>query len=161
MTLSNVKAHWGLVATGTPTRTNSSGSTTIGEAKNATTFSDADIAYSFRVQADSATDVATLTMSSGAVAQTTGTPTITDGGVDFEGKTLPTLVTVYAVLVRILSGTNTDLDLSGIMSATLEDAGDFNLFHRQDGVAAGATTLVMTMNDGTEDFEVVVVGKST
>ena len=100
-TISSAHAIHGLNAAGTPTGTNITGTSQIGVAQTSQAFSDADIAYSFKVTSTGGGDVATLTISSGSVAQTTGTPTITDGdGNDFEGATLPTLVTLYAILIE-------------------------------------------------------------
>lgn len=68
-------------------------------------FALTDLAYSFKVAAAAPADVATLTHSTGAVAQTTGTPTITDGdGKDWEGVTLPVAVTSLVYLVVVLAG---------------------------------------------------------
>lgn len=100
-TFSNCKASYGLFGTGTPAGTNTSGSVTQGKSQTQLSFASANILYSFKVLSTGATDVATLTISSGSVAQTTGTPTITDGdGKDFEGVTLGTLATAHMLLVE-------------------------------------------------------------
>jgi len=101
-TISSASAFFGLKATGTVTGTNATGiSGSIGVNQSAQAFSDADICWSTKVTANSAQDKATATLSSGAWAQTTGTPTITDGdGNDFEGTALVTMVTLYAILIE-------------------------------------------------------------
>ena len=89
-TISNASAIIGLKASGTPTKTNVTGSNTIGLTQSNIPLSDADIAYSFKVVSTTAADVATLDLKTGVVTGTTGAPTITDGdGNDFEGVTLP------------------------------------------------------------------------
>jgi len=103
--ISSSRVVYGLFGTGTPTDTNVSGSVTIGKAQTQLSFDDGNILYSFQVTSTGATDVATLTISSGSVAQTTGTPTITDGdGKDFSGATLGTLATPYMLLVEPVTG---------------------------------------------------------
>jgi hypothetical protein len=99
--ITNCRAVYGLFGTGTPAGTNVTGDVTIGKSQTGLTFDDANIGYSFRVVSTGATDVATLTVSSGSVAQTTGAPTITDGdGKDFEGVTLGTLATSRMILIE-------------------------------------------------------------
>jgi len=103
--ISTARVVYGLFGTGTPTDTNVSGSVTVGKSQTQLSFDTANILYSFQVTSTGASDVATLTISSGAVAQTTGTPTITDGdGKDFSGATLGTLATAYMLLVEPVTG---------------------------------------------------------
>jgi hypothetical protein len=112
-TMSNAVAVYGLTASGTPSGTNITGPVRIGVGQTSATFTGADIAYSFKVTATATSDVATLTLSTGAVAQTTGTPTIVDGdGNDFEGVALPTAVNGYAILIkRRLSESGDDINV--------------------------------------------------
>lgn len=101
MTLTGAQARWQLNAGTTPTNFNVVGPNTVGEALNTLNLTNGDIIYSVGITATGATDVATLTLSSGVCAQTTGTPTIENGGgKDFEGETLTTLVTLEAVLIQ-------------------------------------------------------------
>jgi hypothetical protein len=101
VTITSATANYGLSALSTPTGTSIANDVRIGVPPGSIAFADADIVYSFKVVAAAAGNVATLTLSSGAVAQTTGTPTITDGdGKDWEGVTLPTMVTGYAILMQ-------------------------------------------------------------
>ena len=101
MTITSATANYGLSALSTPTGTNIANDVRIGVAPGSIAFADANIVYSFKVTATGTNDVATLTLTSGAVAQTTGTPTITDGdGKDWEGVTLPTMATGYAILIQ-------------------------------------------------------------
>ena len=97
--VSNARAVYGLLASGSPAKVNVNGALTIGVDQTQVAFTDADIAYSFKVTSTGASDVARLDMSAGTVAQITGTPTIEDAGADFEGSSLPTLVTGYVVCV--------------------------------------------------------------
>jgi len=108
MTLSGAKARFQLNATATPTGVNATGPNVIGQGLGSTSFSDADIVYSFTVTATGAGGVATLTLSTGAIVKTTGTPDVTRWGsqtndlsaVDFEGVALPTMVTLYGVHIN-------------------------------------------------------------
>jgi len=100
-TISNARAIFGLVGSGSPTRTKVGGKAQIGVAQTQVDLADADICYSFQMTATATSDTARLTLSSGAVAATGGSPTIEDGGGnDFEGETLPTTVEVLALLFQ-------------------------------------------------------------
>ncbi len=103
--ITNARAYYGLKAEATSVGTNVTGTQTIGVSQSGIAFDDANIAYSFKVVSTGASDVATLTLSSGVVTQTTGTPTITDGdGKDAEGVTLGTLATSRMLLITPDSG---------------------------------------------------------
>ena len=105
--ISSAKVVYGLFGVATPAGTNVTGGLTVGTKQTTTSFSTADILYSFNLLSTGSSDVATLTISSGAVAQTTGTPTISDGdGNDFEGVALGTLSTSNMILVEPV-GTST------------------------------------------------------
>lgn len=105
--ISSAKVVYGLFGVGTPAGTNVTGGVTVGTKQLSSTFTDADIMYAFNLLSTGSSDVATLTISSGAVAQTTGTPTISDGdGNDFEGVALGTLSTSNMILIEPV-GTST------------------------------------------------------
>lgn len=99
-TFANARAFYGASAIGSPTKTNVRGNPPLGVASDNIAFDGADIFYSFLITPNDSGDVATLTVTSGAVAQTTGTPTITDAGEDFEGEALLTMVTGFAILIQ-------------------------------------------------------------
>jgi hypothetical protein len=108
MTLANQTAQWSLSAKATSTAKLGSGSTTIGTALSRKEWSDADIVYGFEIKAAASADVATLTLSTGAVVKTDagmsvtrwGTQTNDVAGNDFEGVDLPTLATLYGLLIE-------------------------------------------------------------
>lgn len=102
MAISGARAVLQLTAVGTASRTNASGSVNLGMPRLETSFETADIAYSVTITATGATDQVTLNTQTGAITNTTGTPTITDGGVDFEGKALANVVTPYAIAFEVL-----------------------------------------------------------
>lgn len=121
-TISSGRAYYGLQAVGTPAGTNVSGSQSIGVESSSDTLTDADIAYSFQVTTTGVADVATLTLTSGSVAQTTGTPTIADGdGNDFEGATLATAVSIRAILIEAVSIPDTSTNSITFSAAALPD----------------------------------------
>lgn len=100
MTLSNAQARFQLSADAATSQTNSSGTVEVGLGLTTQAFSDADVAYSFEVEATGGSDIATLTFTTGVVVQTAGTPTVTDGdGKDIFGVTI-SLVRVMAILVE-------------------------------------------------------------
>lgn len=95
----------GLTGRGAYTSTNVSGSPAIG-ALTSHSLTDADVGYALHITAAAASNVATLTLTSGDVAQTTGSPVILGSGVDFEGNDLGTMTKVHAIRIRA-SGTGT------------------------------------------------------
>lgn len=162
MTITEAVARFGLVGRVTPAGTRITGPLLVGEREASISWNDADIVHSFKVTAAAAANVATLTISSGAVAQTTGTPTITDGdGNDAEGIALPTMVTLYGILVKMTTaGTSVTVAGTQGLAGVLESVGD----RLQIGFASGRTTLgtvTLTFAGGAEAVEVVVLGKSS
>ena len=83
MSISNASGTYGLSATGTPTRENTSGTITIGEARTPVNFTDADIAYS--VRAVIATGDFVLDLSNAA---TTGSTVFAAGAAQVESATI-------------------------------------------------------------------------
>lgn len=161
--ISNARLTYGLSASGTHTGTNQTGSIIVGKPQTTTNFSTADIAYSFSVTSDAASDVATLTISTGVVAQTTGTPVIADGsGKDFEGDTLTSIVTAYAMLIEpVGTTTGTMAVLSSVTTNGISKT-----------FGAGATTPLLcqipstgtisfTFSQADDGYKVTVLGKSS
>lgn len=162
-TISSAKAFYGLKAVGTPTGTNVGNNVEVGVSTTPVAFSDANVAYSFKVTSTGATDVATLTFSSGSVAQTTGTPTITDGdGKDFEGATLGTLATLYAVLVERSTGTGSvGVTASSDEIIDIADSSEaFSLLQSWAGGIASPGTLALSFDTSGDIVTVTVLGKT-
>lgn len=164
MTLTQQRAAASLTARAARTKTNVTGTAVIGE-QIGIDFDDADIAYSFKVTSTGAGDVATLTLSSGAVAQTTGTPTISDAGTDFEGVTLSTLVTLYAILFKrttaagAVAVASSSGDLPDITDLAGGAAGQVLVTYPSGITSPG--TVALTMAATAESVEMVVIGKSS
>lgn len=161
-TISTARAIYGLNSLGTPQGTNIGGSNVIGKNQTSLSFSDANIMYSFKVLANADNDVATLTLSTGAVAQTTGTPVITDGdGKDMEGITLATLATGYAILIETV-GTTTGI----ITVDTSTDANGFTKFFKAGETMPLLTglpssgTISFTFAEAADAVIVTILGKS-
>lgn len=169
MSISNARAVYGMTASAEATRTSVAGASTIGIPQSAIIFPDCDIAYSFKVTSTGAGDVATLTFATGVVAQTSGTPTITDGdGNDFEGKTLPTIVTVFGIMITTPASNADeiaiDTPLGGNYSTLLRQASvnQVQLIASADGIIGLSTTLRMTIaSDAGDSLIVTIFGKST
>lgn len=163
MTLSSAIANYGLSALATPTGTNVANDVKVGVSPSSMGFATADIAYSFLVTATGSSDVATLTFATGAVAQTTGTPTIADGdGNDFEGVTLPTTVTVYAVLVEVVAGSAVfGVHDDGWCDFADGATGDVLLRTSSTGKPNSADTLAITLPTVADSVRVTVIGKSS
>ena len=159
-TISKSSAQVSLTATCTPTRTNVSNSAAVGSALSTKSFSDANIVYSFKVVAAAATDIATLTIASGDVAQTNGSPVISDAGVDFEGLDIGTAATLYAILVEQLVDGDMAIDGAFTEFNGLAKTGDKALWLYTDGKALGSETLILDLNATGVSAKVTVIGKT-
>ena len=164
MTLSSAVANYGLSAVATPTSTNVANDVRIGVAPASVGFPTADVAYSFKVTATAALDIATLTYETGSVAQDSGTPAIVDGdGKDFEGVTIA-MPKLYAVLFEA-SGTNhwnishNDTSLPDVIMST----GTTMLWTSPSAIDTDTPTTVMTAVSGVSGdiLKVTVIGKSS
>ena len=160
-TLSNAKATYGVTAKATPTRTNVSGANTLGVALKNLSFSDADIVHSFTVTATGGSDVATYTFSSGAVAQTTGTPTIEDAGVNQEGEALVTLVNGYVCIVEQTVAGDVAISGSWLKIDDMAAIGDGGMAFNPAGWTAGSGTMVITFSTSGAAVKVTTIGKSS
>ena len=161
--ITNARLTYGLFASGTHTGVNQTGSILVGKSQTSVNYPTADIAYSFIVTSDAAADVATLTISSGIVAQTTGLPVIANGdGNDFEGDAIATLVTSYAMLIEPVETT------TGTMQVVTSEAA--NGVDKTFGAGATAPlmcqipssgTVSFTFSAGADAYKVTILGKSS
>lgn len=171
MTLTNQRAGWSLQATAARTAIGTTGSAVIGVQNGAAAFTDANIAHSFKVTAAAVGNIATLTFSSGAVAQTTGSPSVTRrgaetnnlAGTDFEGAALPTLATLYGVMLSGSSG-NSDLIEVNTSDGLIVDAflypGGNVFWHDLTGLAITTETIQFTFGSIGDIITVTVIGKT-
>jgi len=163
--IANTYSFHGLASSGTPTSTEVSGTVSLGQSQAKVVLQGADIFYIFKVTSTGASDVATLTLSSGSVAQTTGTPTIADGdGEDFEGVTLGTMATLQGIHIAagsVASGTIQVADSGNLIDVTADS--DASIFTAQapNGHAITSQTLVITFSAAAQDVTVIVAGKTT
>jgi len=164
MTLENVIATIGLSAEGTPVGEGLSGPTKIGSRPATVRRSDSTVAYTGAVIADSAGDVATLTLATGVAAQTTGTPEITGDladGKDFEGETIA-MTTLYDLLVVAdpdNDGTVTLANAIPTAGSPILHAGDKELSSLAAGASVTGNPLVLTFSDAGDKVTVTVDGK--
>ena len=163
MAISDTVAQWALTAKGAPTRTNIGSTVTIGQALSRKEWTDADIAYSVKAECTTTSDVATVTVSSGAIAATTGSPTLTDSAVDFEGKTTATMVNIYACLVQCVTNGNCTVGggASEPVEGELKEAGDILMFVSDDGTSVAGMEVTLDLNEVGGVFEVTIIGKSS
>lgn len=128
MSFTKQRAVSGLSAKGTPDNVGVSGKPTIGnvdietgvfEGDRAREYPLADIVYAFKAVSAAISNVATLTLTTGAVAQTTGSPVITGAGVDFEGDALATPAKLCAIRIRTKSTNTGTVTIGGSNSSAL------------------------------------------
>lgn len=143
------------------------GSADLGRLRGVTNMSwtDATIFGQFLVTATGATDVATLTFSSGAVAQTTGTPTITgadaSNGQDFEGVNHATLATLYAVMYEVVADGVGDITTDSIdFGGKFNKSTDGGIWWRLDGVSIASDTLTVDLDAIGASVRVSYLGKA-
>lgn len=166
MTITSATAQWQLSAQATPAGTNVTGPVLVGQPLANKKWTDANIVYSFKVTSAAGGNVATLTVSSGAVAQTTGSPTITDAGTDFEGITLPTLATLYGIYIEETAGKTSSAAADCTIAGTLGFAGvlaligDVATYTSQTGLPVTSGTVTLTFATTAVSVEVVVIGKT-
>ncbi len=164
MTLNGTKLSTTLTGKATPVGTGASGSATLGFGELTRRYATATILGIFKVVSAAISNVATLTLSTGAVAQTTGTPTITDGdGKDFEGITFPTMAKCQAVRI-ITPATNTGTVTIGgsssgrLPAVTLDADSEVVLKLPVAGLTIAAQTLTATFSAAADEVTVEFIG---
>ena len=164
--ISNVTAFNGLAASGVATSTNVSGSVGLGKANNQTRLLGADVFFSSSITSTGAADVATLDLTTGVIAQTTGTPTIADGdGKDFEGETLGTMAKVSALHVvfeEVASGvvamSCADVSLPDV---TASINGTIAVITIPDGKTLSGNDITFTFNDASSQKVTIIATGAT
>ena len=149
-TISKSSAQMSLTGTCTPQRTNVTNSVSVGAPLSTKSFTDANVIYSFSVTATGATDVATLTIASGAVAQTTA---------------IGTAAKVYAIQVEQTSDGLMAVDGYFTEANGMAKAGDKSLWIWTDGAtgagsALAGETLILDLNASGVACKVTVIGKT-
>lgn len=128
MSLSQQTINTGLGAKGTPDNYGVSGTAKIGnlnvetgnfEGPRKRDYPLATIGATVKITSAATSNVATLTLSSGAVAQTTGSPVILGAGVDFEGDTLASLTKLAGIRLRTKSTNTGTVTVAGSTSGVV------------------------------------------
>jgi hypothetical protein len=158
-TITAANVQLGIRASASPQNPNVAGAASIGAQLHRKSFTDCDIAYVFKVAAAAASNVATLTLASGAVATTTGSPVITDAATDFEGLALATMATHYGILIECLTADTITVGGTAGFAGVLAVAGDQILqLHGTGDTGLGTVTLTFTTGNGVA--QITVIGKS-
>ena len=158
MTITKASAQLSLLGTATPTRTNVSNSVAIGSALATKSFSDATAVYSVKATATTTSDICSIELKSGDKS-TTGSPTVVDDGVDFEGKDIGTLSTAYAILVEQLVDGAMFVDGDFTEMRTMTKAGDKALWVWETGVSLGTEKVTLDLNATGVSAKITVIGK--
>lgn len=159
MPTSNSKAILGAIANGSNSRSKVSGIASIGIDTHQVNFPNSDIAYNLTITSAASGNVATLNLATGTVAQTTGSPVITDAGVDFEGKTLTAASKVNAVHIEFESVQSNNIITSGIIAVTASDDKQEALLAIPDGKTTPAT-LAVTFSAANQKVNITVLAQS-
>lgn len=155
-----------LSATATPTGTGVSGAQTLGLGEKSRKYADANIIGIAEIASAAISNVATLTVSTGAIAQTTGSPVITDGdGKDFEGVTFPTVATLKGL--RLIAdpdntGTVTVAGTSSgkLVAVTLDADTEVTQKFKETGLAVSSQTMTFTFSAAGDKVTVEFLGES-
>lgn len=134
-------------------------------------YGTADILAVVKIAAAANGNVATLTLGTGAVAQTTGNPLINGvnaalaGAVDFEGDAQSALVSLGAIRLRTKSTNTGTVTLTGsssgkIPAITLHAGADLVLSYPAAMLAASGT-MIATFSASGDEFLVEYLGKSS
>ena len=158
MTITKASAQLSLLGTATPTRTNVSNSVAIGSALATKSFSCPTAVYSVKATATTTSDICSIELKSGDKS-TTGSPTVVDDGVDFEGKDIGTLSTVYAILVEQLVDGAMFVDGDFTEMRTMTKAGDKALWVWETGVSLGTEKVTLDLNATGVSAKITVIGK--
>ena len=159
MTITKASAQLSLLGTATPTRTNVSNSVAIGAALATKSYTDATAVYSVKATATTTSDVCSIYLAS-ADKSTSGSPTVVDDGVDFEGKDIGTLGTIYAVLVEQLVDGAMFVDGDFTEMRTMTKAGDKALWVWESGVSVSSQVVTLDLNATGVSAKVTVIGKT-
>ena len=154
---SQARIVYGASAIGIETGPGTTGTVQIGIGQQAVNFADADINYCVGAQLAAIGDFVQISLDSG-LATGTGA-TIQDGdGKDYQGETLKTLVTLYAVLVEITAG-SANLQAGGIdmAPAPLQFWNPAGL--TEDFLSLGYVKITATAADS--EVFVTIIGKSS
>ena len=125
----------------------------------------ANVIYSVKATAAAASNVATLTISSGVCAQTTGSPVILRSGKDMQGTGLPTTAKIHGIRL-IAPATNAAAVAIGGSSAGLLPAFNFQpgstllLDFPAAGTTIGASTLAATFATTSDSLTIEVLGQT-
>ena len=167
MTLSGAQVLYKAGAVATPTGTGVSGKPFVGQDLTPVNFSDGDVVQVFTVESTGAGDVATLDLDEGSVAQTNGTPTITDGdGKDFEGEDIA-MPTLYALLIESADGNTGTVTVANTLVQMIDVTiragtnGSTFLHVVEDGLDMTGYTMAMTFSAGGDSVTVTLIGKSS
>ena len=158
MTITKASAQLSLLGTATPTRTNVSNSVAIGSTLATKSFSDATAVYSVKATATTTSDVCSIELKSGDKS-VTGSPTVVDDGVDFEGKDIGTLSTAYAIMVEQLVDGAMFVDGDFTEMRTMTKAGDKCLWVWETGVSLGTEKVTLDLNATGVSAKITVIGK--
>ena len=158
-TITKSSAQMALSATCTPTSTDVTNSAAVGSALATKSFTDADIVYSIKAVATTTSDIATIQLANGSVS-TSGSPTITDAGVDFEGKAIATMVTLYAILVEQTVDGAMFVDGYFTEMNGMAKTGDKAIWLWNEGLAVSSNTLILDLNATGVAAKVTVIGKT-
>lgn len=180
MSFERIKVLLGLGGRGIPDNAGVSGKARVGNVslEDGTTeenprtreYSTADILAAVKVQSAAVGNVATLTMGTGAVAQTTGSPLINGvnaalaGAIDFEGDAQSALVKLGAIRLRTKSTNTGTVTLtgasSGVLPAITLHAGADLVLSYQAAMLAMSGTLIATFSASGDQFMVEYLGGS-
>ena len=159
-TISKSSAQMSLTGTCTPTRTNVSNSVSVGSALSTKSFSDANVIYSIKATAAASTDVVSLALATGDATATSGSPTIEDSGVDFEGEDVGTAAKIYAIQVEQLVDGAMAVDGAFTEFNGMAKTRDKALFLWNDGLAVTSDVLLLDLNATGVSASVTVIGKT-
>jgi hypothetical protein len=153
-----------------------SGTQRLGVSQTEVNLAEANIIYSFRIISTGVGDVATLDLASGAITQTTGTPSVVRktgatsdlAGVEFEGVALPTADTINAIDMLLIdvpaskfaSAEISTSNFSSVNAVEFWNIGDRSLITYPLGTPADSGGIAFAFDAAGITIEVTIAGTS-
>ena len=125
----------------------------------------ANIIYAIKATAAAASNVATLTLSTGVCAQTTGSPVILRSGVDMQGNALPTTAKIHGIRLTAPAANAAAVAIGGSSSGllpalNLQPGATLLIDFKAAGNTVGASTLSATFATLSDAITIEVLGQT-
>ena len=125
----------------------------------------ANVIYAIKATAAAASNVATLTISSGVCAQTTGSPVILRSGVDMQGTALPTTAKIHGIRLTAPAANTSAVAIGGssaglLPALNLQPGAAILIDFPAAGTTISTSTLAATFATTGDNITIEVLGQT-